>query len=75
MAVRGRPAGLLGRLRPRRETLWGYAFISPWLVGFVGLYLIPLQILDDGLRRSPVVASEQRAAIGNLSLDESSSQQ
>jgi hypothetical protein len=42
VAVRGRPAGLLGRLRPRRETLWGYAFISPWLVGFVGLYLIPL---------------------------------
>jgi multiple sugar transport system permease protein len=26
----------------RREALWGYLFISPWLVGFIALTLIPV---------------------------------
>ena len=26
----------------RRESLWGYAFISPWLVGFLLLTLVPM---------------------------------
>ena len=26
----------------RREALWGYAFISPWLVGFLLLTLVPM---------------------------------
>jgi ABC-type sugar transport system permease subunit len=34
------------RFRPRslagREALWGYAFLAPWLVGFLALTLIPM---------------------------------
>lgn len=26
----------------RREALWGYAFLSPWLIGFLALTLIPM---------------------------------
>ena len=26
----------------RREALWGYAFLSPWVVGFLALTLIPM---------------------------------
>jgi multiple sugar transport system permease protein len=38
-----RPASSnLGRLRPSSATLWGYLFISPWLVGLTLLYLLPL---------------------------------
>lgn len=28
--------------RGRRETLWFLVFVSPWLIGFVGLALVPL---------------------------------
>jgi multiple sugar transport system permease protein len=41
--VVARPApSSLGRLRPGAATLWGYFFISPWLVGLSLLYLLPL---------------------------------
>ncbi|MHB1132030.1 MAG: carbohydrate ABC transporter permease [Chloroflexota bacterium] len=30
------------RWRPSVSTVWGYVFISPWLVGFAFLYLLPL---------------------------------
>ncbi len=43
---RGRPEGQLSspgaRARVRRETLAGYGFLVPWLVGFFGLTLIPM---------------------------------
>src|SRR4029078_13736313 len=26
----------------RREALWGYVFLSPWIVGFLALTLIPM---------------------------------
>jgi multiple sugar transport system permease protein len=38
----GRLGGVLAGLRPRPATLWGYLFISPWLLGFALFYLIPL---------------------------------
>ncbi len=31
-----------GRTRRRNENLFGYLFISPWLIGFLGLTLIPM---------------------------------
>lgn len=34
---RFRPSSLAGR-----EALWGYAFLTPWLVGFLALTLIPM---------------------------------
>ncbi|KQQ05543.1 MULTISPECIES: carbohydrate ABC transporter permease [unclassified Rathayibacter] len=37
-----RPAGGGARRRPQRDTLAGYAFLSPWLIGFVGLTLGPM---------------------------------
>ena len=37
-----RPAGDGPRRRPKRDTLAGYAFLSPWLIGFVGLTLGPM---------------------------------
>jgi multiple sugar transport system permease protein len=32
------------RLTPlaRREALWGYAFISPWIIGFLAFVLVPM---------------------------------
>src|SRR5690606_22526029 len=30
------------RLRARRETVAGYAFLAPWLIGFLGLTLVPM---------------------------------
>ena len=37
---------VIGRLRQpslaRREALWGFAFLSPWIVGFLALTLIPM---------------------------------
>lgn len=26
----------------RKEALWGLLFLSPWMIGFVGLYLLPM---------------------------------
>ncbi|NQX03445.1 sugar ABC transporter permease [Rathayibacter sp. VKM Ac-2856] len=37
-----RPVGGQARRRPKRDTLAGYAFLSPWLIGFVGLTLGPM---------------------------------
>ena len=37
-----RPAGGQARRRPKRDTLAGYVFLSPWLIGFVGLTLGPM---------------------------------
>ncbi len=31
-----------GRTRRRNDNLYGYLFISPWLIGFLGLTLIPM---------------------------------
>ena len=35
---------VIGRLRQpslaRREALWGFAFLSPWIVGFLALTLM-----------------------------------
>lgn len=31
-----------GRIRPKHDTVHGYLFIAPWLVGFFGLTLIPI---------------------------------
>ena len=31
-----------GRLRRKKEAIYGYIFISPWLIGFLGLTLLPL---------------------------------
>lgn len=36
----GRPARRLSLAR--REALWGYAFITPWIIGFLGLTLVPV---------------------------------
>ncbi len=33
---------LLGSRQERIENLWGYVFISPWLLGFLGLTLYPM---------------------------------
>ena len=30
------------RARVRRETAAGYAFLTPWLIGFLGLTLVPM---------------------------------
>jgi len=32
------------RRRRRRDTITAYAFLSPWLIGFTGLLLIPLVV-------------------------------
>ncbi len=32
----------VGRRRPRNDNLSGYLFIAPWLIGFLGLTLIPM---------------------------------
>jgi len=37
-----RGAGAPRRRRPRRDTLAGYIFLSPWLLGFVGLTAGPM---------------------------------
>lgn len=35
--------GRLPRLSlPRRDALWGYLFISPWIVGFLAFMLVPM---------------------------------
>lgn len=38
--------GLLSRFivspQRRREAIWGFAFISPWLIGFLLFYLVPM---------------------------------
>lgn len=39
---RFRPAPM-GRLA-RREALWGYAFLSPWILGFLGFVLAPMVV-------------------------------
>jgi len=36
------PTSPTGRARNRRETLAGYGFLSPWLIGFIGLTLGPM---------------------------------
>jgi multiple sugar transport system permease protein len=28
----------------RREALWGYAFLSPWIIGFLAFVLIPMVV-------------------------------
>ena len=54
-----RPVGGPARRRPSRDTLAGYAFLSPWLIGFVGLTLGPMLMslyfafTDYNLFRSP----------------------
>ncbi|OUE09097.1 Lactose transport system permease protein LacF [Clavibacter michiganensis] len=54
-----RPVGSPVRRRPRRDTLAGYAFLSPWLIGFVGLTLGPMlmslyfSFTDYNLFRAP----------------------
>lgn len=35
-------AARVGRTRPRNDNLAGYLFIAPWLIGFLGLTLIPM---------------------------------
>jgi len=47
-AAAGRPAGASGGpgvarpRKPRRDTLAGYVFLSPWLIGFIGLTAGPM---------------------------------
>jgi multiple sugar transport system permease protein len=40
--TRGTGVGPRGSSRARRETVWFFVFIAPWLVGFVGLSVVPL---------------------------------
>ena len=54
-----RPVGPRARRRPKRDTLAGYVFLSPWLIGFVGLTLGPMlmslyfSFTDYNLFRAP----------------------
>ena len=57
------PGGVAGRARTRARNLAGYAFIAPWLIGFLGFTLLPtgaslyLAFKDYDILLCPVAAS------------------
>ena len=58
-SVGGRPATIPVRRRSvaRREAIWGYVFISPWLIGFFAFSLGPLlSVLYFSLTKYSVLA-------------------
>lgn len=65
VAVQSRPASTFLTLK-QRKNLWGILFVSPWIVGLVGLVLYPMALsLYYSFTNYDVVGSYQFIGLGN----------
>lgn len=65
-AIIGKPAGRHRSTARRRENLYGYLFLTPWLIGFLGLFVGPgLASLYLSLTKYDVISPPQFIGLKN----------